>query len=198
MPAAVPGAELPAELANVLSVFHQVSATKFGVQSSKLGLHVVPILVHDQNGALVPAKNLLDAYVTVPQEERKVRAHFEALCAAISRATGIKVQAAEDPFGKGTWENVFGPKDGFTWAVNSMTGREAVIDLLDKSATSLSWILSCHTGSDSLRDQTCTFDVRQVPISVTDSTGISKDTVLMFDRCVECPANMPRQLPPKQ
>jgi hypothetical protein len=199
MPAASPGGELATDLANVLSAFHLSSGTRFSVQSSKFGLHVIPALVHDENGAFVPAKNLLDAFITVPQDGRTAYQHFTALCAAIAIATGVKVKPGIN-FPEG-WEAEFGGHASFIWGASSETGREAIVDLLDRSATSMSWHLLCYSGADTLHDHTCSFNIREVPISITDANGKPKDTVLLFDRCGRCPPLPPipqPQLPPQQ
>jgi hypothetical protein len=162
---------LTADLASALGVYHQANGPKFAVQSSKLGLHVIPTLTHDQNGVLIPSKNLLDVFITVPTAARTPYAHFEALCAALALATGVKVMPWI-PFTEG-WQFEFGADPTtFSWGANSETGREAIIDLLDRSATSMTWRLFCRAGPDTLHNHECTFFVDAVPVSITGGTFV--------------------------
>jgi hypothetical protein len=201
MPAAAnPPADLATEVGKMLDAYHQTGGPRFEVRTSKLGLHIVPVLSHDEAGNLVAAKNVLDAYVTVVTEQRTAYRHLQALIDAIGIATGVTITGgAAFPDG---WGYEFDPDRGkFSWGANSATGREALIDLLDRSATSFSWRLLCRTGQDASHDHTCLLDVPPIVVNVTDTTGKLKRTSLLFDRCGKCPplpSSVIQQLPPKQ
>ncbi len=201
MPAlASPPADLATEVGKMLAAYHQTGGPRFEVRTSKLGLHIVPALSRDENGQMVAAKNVLDAYVSVPAEQRRAYQHFYALCDAIGLATGITI--THGPAFPQGWDYEFNPdKTAFSWGASGLTGREALIDLLDRSATSFTWRLFCWTGQDAVHDHACLLDAHEVEVSITDANGKLKKTALLFDRCGKCPGLLPGlkpQLPPNQ
>jgi hypothetical protein len=188
MPQAGSVPDLAAMLQKTIEAYHQqISGTRFKVMTSKLGYHIVPTQFHAENGDLVPAKSVLDSQVTVPTEERTPREHLQALLSAVTSATGvdIKTGGAGDiniPF------HAFPPQ--FKWGVSNGIARDALIDLLDRSATTFSWHLKCQP-SGRPEDRYCVLNMPMLEVAVTDSQGLPAKRVLFFDRCGNCP-----RLPP--
>ena len=60
--------DLGVALNKTLEAYHQqTTGTRFQILTSKWGYHIVPLQVHDDHGALVPARSLLDAPDLYPQ-----------------------------------------------------------------------------------------------------------------------------------
>jgi hypothetical protein len=65
MPESRPDIDLATILEKTIAAYHQqTTGTRFRLSSSTLGYHIVPVLVHDENGRLIPATSLLDQVVS--------------------------------------------------------------------------------------------------------------------------------------
>ncbi len=81
----------------------------------------------------------------------------------------------------------------FQWGVYSAVARDALIDLLNQSATTFSWRLMCQ-GSSQASDRLCALNLRAIEVAVTDSLGKPvtdslgqpEKRVLWYDRCKDC------------
>jgi hypothetical protein len=100
-------------------------------------------------GKLVPATTPLGARIDVPVEKRTASEHLKALCDAVSSATGATVRPNGGRFDHAFAANGYllprmstgaeRPYMLFEWGANGTTAREALIDLLGRSATRMTW-----------------------------------------------------------
>jgi len=189
------GSDLALALQKTLSAYHQqTTGTRFQVLTSRLGYHIVPLQVHDSNGAFVPANSLLDAQIYIPNEARSARGHLQAFGAAVTAATGIPLDVSALPYQPQGFDNVFRARpERFTWGTEPKVARDALIDLLGMSATTFSWRLRCQASLQS-DGRSCALDLAPIAVSITNASGQSDKAVLWFDRCGDCPP--PRQAPP--
>jgi hypothetical protein len=191
-----PGTDLATALENTIAAYHQqTSGTRFQVLSSKLGYHIVPVQVHDENGRSVRATSALDQIVTVPSETRTALQHLHALGAAISSTGPTRVTISAVPANPRGFDKAFRAQpEVFQWGVYSAVARDALIDLLNQSATTFSWWLMCQ-GSTQASDRLCALNLRALEVAVTDSLGKPvtdslgnpEKRVLWYDRCRDCP-----------
>ena len=191
-----PGTDLASALENTIAAYHQqTSGTRFQVLSSKLGYHIVPVQVHDENGRSVRATSALDQIVTVPSETRSALQHLLALGAAISSTGPTRVTISAVPANPRGFDKAFRAQpEVFQWGVYSAVARDALIDLLNQSATTFSWRLMCQ-GSTQASDRLCALNLRAIEVAVTDSLGKPvtdsqgnpEKRVLRYDRCKDCP-----------
>lgn len=186
------GSEPSAEgaLREIIDAYHQQTAgPRFKIVTSTFGLHIVPIQVRDDRGLFVPARNPLDAGVDVPPQERSVTEHFKALCTALGSFFGMDIRYFDgNAFINNTslFEQRFAAQPArFTWGTNGLTARDAVIALLERSATTYSWQLRCEDGATP-KDRSCVLNITQVEVTVTDRAGHSFNTTLQYDRCPKC------------
>jgi hypothetical protein len=160
-------------------------APRFRVFESKLGLHIVPDIVHDASGVAVPAKNLLDAPVTIPRATRTASAHFEAIGAAAAPA-GVKLVCAAIGFGENWFENLFAAPGGvLEWGASGMSARDALIDLLGRSATTFSWRLACEPDATP-GNHYCVLQLGFIQTTRTDRAVSTRAGRLEYDRCPQC------------
>jgi hypothetical protein len=163
-----------------------------------MGLHIVPAQYHNARGQLVAAASLLDSHVAVPTALRAASGHFEAVCAAITDAAGTKVNL------NAPWLDMFfaanavvPPRNAaellpeqdrarysFVWGVPEMPAREALLSLLDSSATTLRWSLLCHPSAKP-GDRFCVLNLGPVQVRGTDASGKSTVESLTYDRQVK-------------
>ncbi len=143
-------------LSKVVNAYHtQTDGPRFKVTSSSWGLHIVPAQVRDADGHFTEAISLLDARITVPLARRTPIEHIHAICAAVTVSTGITLKEF------GTYVNaLFAPSSAkfhtsdatkedlerisFDWGTTNMIAREALVNLLQHSSTTLSWRLACE------------------------------------------------------
>src|SRR5262249_54013331 len=126
----------------------QTSGPRFQILTSKWGYHIVPLQVRDASGALAPATSLLDSRIIVVQEERTAQGHLTALAAAVSVSTGTRLEETAVPGKPRGFDEAFRARpERFSWGAASMVARDALINLLDRSATSFSWHLYCQAAS---------------------------------------------------
>ena len=195
----------------VLDVYHQQNdGPRFQVVSTKYGLHIVPTKVHDSSGTLVPVTSQLDAIITVPVAKRTPDYHLVALCDAVTRATGLSLGPATTSgiIMRPWFDWAFGPREGasprvsntlgeedveaysFEWGVNGIAARDALIGLLDRSATTMTWRLFCQSSAR-LQDRLCVLNIGAVVVSVTGPDGQPMKREVIYDRCVHCPPLRP-------
>jgi hypothetical protein len=189
-----PGTDLASVLENTIAAYHeQTSETRFQVLSSTLGYHIVPVQGHDENGRLVPTRSVLDEVVTVPREARSAMQHLEALGAAVSSTASIRVGVAAVRVRPRGFDIAFRAQpEVFTWGAYSAVARDALVDLLNQSATTFSWQLRCQPRAV---DVLCALTLSAIEVAVTDSQGKPVTDsqgqpamrVLWYDRCRDCP-----------
>jgi hypothetical protein len=130
-------------------------------EESSLGLHVIPARSRDESGKDVTVSPLLDAQIVVPVERRLIYPSLKALCAAVSQATGIRLQANDPSIRPYALDRMFaGTGDPLlTWGVETpTTARAALIGLLERSASSLSWRLNCQASAKP-EDRFCVLNI---------------------------------------
>ena len=207
-------------VAKALDAYHSQNpdSTQFRVTTSRLGLHIVPAKLHDAWGRVVTAGSLLDAYIRVPEARRMATDHLTALRDAVTAATGTKVEES----GNDKWLDQFYAAGGlvpprsatklltteeqqpysFVWGAGVMTARDALLSLLDSSATTLTWRVLCEPSA-SPGDRFCVLNVVpiQVPVIAADgkpelnALGRPKMRSLSYDRLKEPPKTIPRPAP---
>jgi hypothetical protein len=177
---------------------------RFRVEKSRLGLHIVPDQFHGVNGDLVPATSILDAHVTVPAAVRMASEHFEAICDAVKAATGVKLDPPlrwMDSFYAAN--GIVTPRDAallpasekeqysFLWGTSEVTAREALLRLLDGSATTLSWQMLCEHSAQP-GDRFCVLNVSPLLTRVTGEDGKMQlgPGAVEFDRVVKPPVRI--------
>ncbi len=184
-------------LASTLDAYHQqTDGPRFRVIASRWGLHIVPSALRDESGWLVDAVNPLDAEITVPMEERTAREHFVTIMGQVASATGIGMKfvpttasgipGIDDFF---EWDFAADPSR-FKWGTSRTVAREAIVDLLDRSATTYSWHLGCEP-----RQATCAFNIGELHALVAGPNGSLTNKLVQFDRCGACAYVKSRPLP---
>ncbi|HEY4359904.1 MAG TPA: hypothetical protein VGN17_02995 [Bryobacteraceae bacterium] len=202
-----PAPDLPTRLAQVLAAYHQqTGGPRFQILTSKLGLHIVPFQVRDRDGKLVPAQNPFDRVVFIPQQERTAHQHLIALGAALEAANAdlkVSVGARVTDLRGDSINFMFAPTRAddrpFVWgtAIPNMSGRDALIDLLDRSATTFYWDMKCR-GTLAPRYNICSVEVGPLEIGTVGPDGkpinpggqvvtaTSGQRILKYDRCGGC------------
>ena len=159
-------------LRTVVSAYHSQNPgqPRFRVIESRLGLHIAPVSVPGATGAQVPAVSLLDSRIGVPSASRTAAEHIDAVCAAVEVVTGVAFTYRRNPNSLELFDRAFAangyavpgagggissvnavlptfeqarPRMLFTWGTRETTAREALLDILDRSATTMKWELIC-------------------------------------------------------
>lgn len=179
-------------LAQTLDAYHQqTQGPKFQILTSSWGVHIVPLQVRDESGQFAPARNVLDARVEVPVQERTATEHFEALCAALSGLLGMTIRYFDGTVFLGQdvpsgFEQHFAAQPSrFAWGTSGPPARDAMIDLLGRSATTFSWKLLCENRTTP-PERLCVLNVVPIEVTVRDAAGHSFNTTLRYDRCPKC------------
>jgi len=199
----IPGAATDlnaALLGKILDAYHSQNAdgTRFKVLESRLGLHIVPAQYHNASGQLVPVASLLDVRVTVPYEARMASAHLRALCDAVTAAAGTKMQVSAPGLDLFFAANALVPqkfaaqllpeKDraiySFVWGAREMSAREALLSLIDSSATTLRWSLLCQPSAQAA-NRFCSLNVTPLQVRDTGPDGKPMSRTLTYDRGVK-------------
>jgi hypothetical protein len=178
-------------LAKVLDAYHtQTDGPRFKVSVSHWGLHIIPTQMRDVNGHFVRVVALLDTSINIPIAKRRPTEHFRAICEAVSVSTGITLNLSA-----GFLDQYYAPNGilpprvmadsdkeqiSFAWGATKMSAREAIIDLLEGSATSMTWRLLCESEG-------CYFNLLPIEVVIQDSDGQFIRKTLSYDRCKKCP-----------
>lgn len=160
---------------------------EFAVRTSSFGIHIVPVASADANGRMGPTTPLLDQTVSVPKAIRAPIEHLRALAEAITISTGMRIH---DGIGSiGVRFNQFFTGTGslmFEWGAEQRQAREALIDLLTRSATTFSWRFNCQPA-ESPQDRFCVLNIVPIMVQRTNSRGEMIREMITFDRCKKCP-----------
>jgi hypothetical protein len=165
----------------ILAAYHRdTDGPRFRVLSSRWGFHIVPTEVRDVTGRLVSISPLLDTPIAVPIESREPSGHFKAICDALASASGIKMTPGAFYLDQAFAPNGIVPprarqltenekkQVSFAWGANS-SAREAIMSLIEPSATTLRWSVRCALDSGG---RNCVLNLN--PISI-HHRGISPD-----------------------
>jgi hypothetical protein len=167
-----------------LDEFHRQNPdrSRFKVIESKIGFHIVPTDAHDEAGVLRPIPGILDTTVSVPAQARTFTGHLGALVEAVSAATGIRFWPLIENFDAKYAANGYflrypqlkSPKDRpyleFEWGTNGVSARDALIELLAGSATTMTWELACGP-------EVCNLKIASM---------VTGGRALYLDRCTKC------------
>lgn len=129
----------PSQLVQQLLDAHAVKgyAGRFRLESDGRAIHVIPTAYTDRAGELVQQEPVLDAVITLPAGEHSGLQTVQAICDAVSQATGTQVVVATLPV------NLFARHRDRQSRVN-LKAREALESLLESvgdGQTNLSWRL---------------------------------------------------------
>jgi hypothetical protein len=184
-----------AQARSILAAFNRDNAPlEFAVTESKYGLHIIPSRNKDRNGNPKATATVLDEYVIVPVENRSPFAHITALAQALSRKAGLRVDPSTAVQGF-AFDNLFAHADSpylTSWGTTgSVKGRDALLDLLARSATTYSWRLNCQPATVGSSTAFCVLNVSPIRVEVRAANGQLTRKVLEWDRCIRC-----KPLPP--
>jgi hypothetical protein len=173
----------------VIDAYHQQNpmGARFRVSQSALGFHIIAAQVRGASGTLQSAANPLDAKVTVPSESRTAWEHMKALTDAASTASGVYVEpfssSFDDYFAANGYTLPMGgitPEDRkymvFSWGAPGVSAREALVDLLLHSCSTLTWALQCERSLPNAPAGGCVLNILSVPVGDPPKS-------LLFDRC---------------
>jgi hypothetical protein len=159
---------------------------KFAARTSSFGIHIVPAASADATGRMAPATPLLDQTVTVPVAMRAPIEHLRALAEALTRSTGMQIEANIGAIGVRFNHFFVGTGNPiFEWGTEQRQAREALIDLLTRSATTFSWRFNCQPA-ESPQDRFCVLNVVPIIVQRTNSRGEVIRDMIAFDRCRKC------------
>ena len=179
-------------VSKVVEAYHQSNPgyPRYRVWQSPMGFHIIPTDARDQAGVLGPAHSVLDAQIEVPVEKRTASEHLQAVMDAVTRATGIATlveNSIDSDYAANGYMIRGEPRGGpaeaeraymlFDWGASQVSAREALIDLLTKSSTTLSWTLACIPDYRNGNRQHCMINVH--PLAVNGR-------YIRFDHCTKC------------
>jgi hypothetical protein len=143
----VPNTNLPTDPARVVQKLLDAQAARgnggrFRLETVGQIMHVIPTMIKNREGALVPQESVLDTIISLPAEDRTVYRKMESICAAIHRATGIPVVLGTIP------DNWFSRERDQQGAKNQKA-RDVLVSTFESmdSGTNLSWQLFYGPGT---------------------------------------------------
>jgi hypothetical protein len=143
----IPGTNRPADpAAVVLQLVDAYNASgnagRFRVEVSGEIIHVIPDAFKNKEGELTPQQSVLDAVISLPEEERSGVQTLRAICDAVSLETRKKVV-----FGTIPVNLLVQHRDRRGWA--SQRARNVLVELLESSKrrANLSWRLLYDPGT---------------------------------------------------
>jgi len=115
---------------------------RFRLETSGQIIHVIPTAIKNGAGELVHQESALDTIISLPAGERTVLQKLENICAAISRATNIRVEFGTIPTGLFLRHR---DQEGVT----SERARDVLVKTLEamNNETGLSWRLLYGPGT---------------------------------------------------
>jgi hypothetical protein len=197
----------------ILDAYHKQNddGTRFRVIDTPIGPDVVPVSFHDSSGAVVETSSVLDAVISVPFESRMASEHLRAFCAAVSKASGTGGDFFDLWIDSSFAANQVVPPQSaaqllsreakapfsFLWGAEAMPAREALLQLLDQSATTLRWRLLCQPGAKAA-DRLCMLNIARPQLGGVGPDGSYQlDTQHYWDRRPN-PARVPSPMPRNQ
>jgi hypothetical protein len=191
-----------AALTVLLDSFHAANADgpHFRLLQTQYGFHIVPDTIRDEGGRRVRGASILDAVISVPDEVRTAAGHVNAICDAVTKATGVLIlrsDAYTDQFYafNGLIPDVNTLISGtqqvlqaysFSWGTSGVPARDALVSLLQGSATTLTWRMMCGP-STTPQNRDCALNLHPMTVIVTGPDGQPAKRSLQYDRCAKCP-----------
>jgi hypothetical protein len=176
-------------ISKAVDAYHQSNPgfPRYRVLESSMGFHIVPTDARDETGVLRPVKSLLDTSISVLADKRIASEHVRAVLEAVSGATGTPTiledwyfdssYAANGYMYRGEATSAERPYMLFEWGASQVSARDALIDLLKGSATTMSWAFGC------LPDYNHENQPRgRIAIHPLDVNG----RAVWYDRCTNC------------
>jgi hypothetical protein len=189
-------------LAVLLGSFHAANpdGPHFRLLQTQYGFHIVPDTIRDQGGSRVKGTSILDAVVSVPHGLRTAGGHINAVCDAVAKATGVRIlrsDAYTDQFYafnglvpdmntllSGTQQAL--QAYSFPWGASGVPARDALVSLLQGSATTLTWRMMCGP-STMPQNRECALNLHPMTVIVAGPDGQPAKRLLQYDRCARCP-----------
>lgn len=196
-----------AMLGRILEAYHyQTDGPRFRIISSHYGLHILPAQARNSKGQWISVSPLLDTRITVPVASRRPYLHVSAICDALTKSSGIKVMA-----GAHWLDQFFGPnglipprtrelteeeerQTSIPWGAENMVARDALISLIELSATTLIWGVRC---SPEPWDRHCVLNLNPIQIFIEGPDGQLFGKYRIHDRIKVPLIQMPAEKPPK-
>lgn len=200
-----------AALGEAVDLYHQLnpSGPRFRVLETHYGLHIVPDSVRDQTGARAPSRPVLDTPITVPVGLRTASGHLNAFRDAVAAASGIRVLLNAEVFDEDYAYGGLVPHQAvtllgtdeekrpysFEWGVPApVPARDALISLLEGSATTLKWYV-WYSPAPRPEDRSFLLGIDAMSVEVAGEDGKVHLKRLRYDRCTKCPP-LPQPMPP--
>jgi hypothetical protein len=164
----------------------QTDGPRFRITISRYGFHLIADQVRDNSGQFVKAVTFLDTVISVPAGRRTPSGHVSAICDAInsSSTTGVKLlffpQYLNGFFSQAPLSLV--PSDEelektkFSWGIDRRIARDALADLLEQSATTMTWALLCDT------EPKCGLNIFPINVNYIGRDGKQHKAALDHDR----------------
>jgi hypothetical protein len=176
-------------ISKAVEAYHQSNPEfpRYRVFESSMGFHIVPTDARDEAGVLRPVKSLLDTSILVPIGERIASEHVQAVLEAVSRAAEIpttledwyfdSAYAANGYMYRGEATGAERPYMLFKWGASDVSARDALIDLLKASATTMSWTFGCFPDYNHGNRPKCTLALQALVVN---------GRAVWYDRCTNC------------
>ena len=136
------------------------------------------------------SRTVLDEHISVPIAARAPYDHLVAIASALSTKLNFTVDASS-PLLMG-FDRLFGDADGgsLTWGTPAMvSARDALMSLLEKSSTTMSWKLNCQPPSKTDK-AFCVLNVGPLLVESRDELGKTAMVPMQHDRCQRCPSRI--------
>jgi len=196
----------PSVLAKVVEAYQkQFGGPKYKITSSKWGLHLIVDEVRDKNGQFVKVKPVLDEIITIPSGKRTGLEHIRKIVDSVKASRNIEFELVNsDPTTNVWWQHegiqntpniarilrgssgskedrlLYEDKLSFEWGVNKIAARDALIDLLEKANTTLSWMINNTDNADNIAVGLLV--INPLVVSYLYPDGRKFSTTLQYDR----------------
>lgn len=128
-------------------------------------------------------ETVLSLPIRVPVARRSAEGHFQEIARSVGQAAGIPVDIGMSAVGF-YLNRAFSARDDaeFEWGTaNVVVARQALVDLLAHSQTSLSWLLNCQVGVGGSVGR-CSLSPIPRTEQIRDRKGRITERILYFDR----------------
>jgi hypothetical protein len=172
----------------VLNEYHaQTDGPRFKVSVSRWGLHIIPAQLRNAYGQFINTTSILDTKITVPVNMRTPGGHFAAICDAVSFSNpkGITLKPNSQwinhhfsvtPLPRYLITDEQLEQISFEWGTTDIIAREAIIDFLEHSATTMTWKVLCAPD-----EGFCVFNLSPVMYDIKNPDGTLKGRKALRD-----------------